>query len=354
MTTAATETEDSARTSSGKRLGPVVTLVLLAPILSELLSGSTRVTTLLVLIPSTGVWGCAALIIRELAARRGRTWRSVLILGVALAVSEECLIQQTSLAPLITIDPERVYGRAFGVNWEYFLWALGFESVWAVALPIGLTEYLFPARRNEPWLGTRGLVIATVVFVLASFVAWYSWTQIFVPKFFPKSIYHPPAFSLVLAFVSIAVLAALALAPHREIGKLWSESDRPAPRPWVVGLVSFGMALPWYLQVLLAFGALPRFPAGIALLSGLVLAAVALILSNRWSARRAWGEAHSLATIVGILIATLIGGSVVLCISRASRIDRFGQLVSNLAALGSLILHAQGRRCVQPQHQERA
>jgi hypothetical protein len=344
MTTSTTETEHSARTSSGKLSGPVVTLLILAPILSELLSGSTRVTTLFVLIPSTGVWGCAALLIRELATRWGRTWRSVLILGVALAVSEECVIQQTSLAPLITIDPEQVYGRAFGVNWEYFLWALGFESVWAVALPIGLTEYLFPARRNEPWLGTRGLVIATVVFVLASFVAWYSWTQVFVPKFFPKSIYHPPAFSLVLALVTIAVLAALALVPKREIGIWWSESDRPVPGPWVVGLVSFVMALPWYLQVLLAFGALPRLPAGIALLSGFVLAAAALILANRWSARRAWGEAHSLATVVGILLATLIGGSVVLYISRASPIDRFGQLVSNLAALGLLIIHAQGRR----------
>jgi hypothetical protein len=354
MTTSTTETENSARTSSAKRFGPVVTLLLLAPILSELLSGSTRLTTLFVLIPSTGVWGCAALIIRELAIRRRRTWRSVLILGVALAMSEECVIQQTSLAPLITIDPEQVFGRAFGVNWEYFLWALGFESVWAVALPIGLTEYLFPARRNEPWLGTRGLVIATAVFVLASFVAWYSWTQVFVPKFFPNSIHHPPAFTVVLALATIAVLAALALVPNREIGRSWSESDRPVPGPWVLGLLSLGMALPWYLQVLLAFGALPRLPPGVALLSGLVLAAVALILANRWSARRAWGEAHSLATIVGILLATLIGGSVVLFISRASRIDRFGQLVSNLAALGLLILHAQRRRNDQPQHRERA
>jgi hypothetical protein len=91
--------------------------------------------------------------------RRGRSWRSVLLLGVALAVAEECVIQQTSLAPRIGIDPARVYGRAFGVNWEYFLWALGFESVWAVVLPIALTELLFPDRRDDLWLGPRGLVI---------------------------------------------------------------------------------------------------------------------------------------------------------------------------------------------------
>jgi hypothetical protein len=353
MTTTATVTENPARTSSRGQLGPVVTLLLLAPIVSELLSGSIRVTTLPFLIPSTGAWGCAALIIRELARRRGRTWRSVLILGVALAVAEECVIQQTSLAPLITVDSEQVYGRALGVNWEYFLWALGFESVWAVALPIGLTEYLFPGRRDEPWLGTRGMVIAALVFLLSSFVAWYLWTQVFVPKFFPKSIYRPPAMTFALALATIAVLAALALAPKTEIGAR-AESDRPMPEPWVVGLVSFGIALPWYLRVAIAFGALRRLPAGIALLSGLILAAVALTQANRWSARRAWREAHSLATIVGILVATLIGGSIVLSIAQASAIDRFGHLVFNFIALGLLILHGRRRRHDRPRQRGQA
>ncbi len=350
MSTARDTTATTPRASRWRQLRPAIALLLLAPVLSELLSGSTRVTTLFVLIPLTGVWGCAALIIRELARRRGRTWRSILILGVALAVAEECLIQQTSLAPLITIDPDQVYGRSFSVNWEYFLWALGFESVWAVALPIGLTEYLFPARRDEPWLGIRGLVIATVVFGLASFVAWYSWTQVFVPKFFPQSIYHPPAPTLALALVAIAVLAALALMPARELGAR-SVSDRPMPGPWVVGLVTFCIALPWYLQVVLAFGALPRLPAVVALLGGLVLATIALILANRWTTRRAWGEAHVFATTLGFLVATLIGGSVVLGISQALPIDRIGQVVFNLAALGLLILHMRHCRYQRAMHQ---
>ena len=310
-------------------------------------------TTLFVLVPSTGVWGCAALLIREMARWRGRTWRSILILGLALAVAEECVIQQTSLAPLIGVHPDRVYGRAFGVNWEYFLWALGFESVWAVVLPIGLTEYLFPGRRDEPWLGIRGLVIATAVFLLASFVAWYSWTHVFLPKFFPESVYHPPASTVALALAAIAVLVALALVPAREIGTR-PESDRPVPGPWVVGLISFGMALPWYMQVVLAFGGLPTMPAGIALLAGLALAALALTFSSRWSVSRAWGEAHRFAVIVGILGATLVGGSVVLSIARATPVDRFGQIVFNLAALGLLIRHARGRRSDPRWYPERA
>jgi hypothetical protein len=344
MGTRLDETASPVGSSRWQRFGPVVTLLILSPVVSELLSGSTRVTTLFVLIPSAGVWGCAALIIRELARRRGRSWRSVLLLGVALAVAEECVIQQTSLAPLIGIDPARVYGRAFGVNWEYFLWALGFESVWAVVLPIALTELLFPERRDDLWLGPRGLVIAALVFALASFVAWYAWTQVFLPKFFPESVYHPPASDIAIALAVIAALAAAALAPKRELGAR-PESDRPVPRPWVVGLVAFGLALPWYLQILLAFGALPGLPAGVALLGGLALAAVALTLADRWSARRGLGDAHSLAAILGILTATLVGGSLALDAARALPIDRIGQVVFNLAAIGWLIRRArrQGR-----------
>jgi hypothetical protein len=56
------------------------------------------------------------------------------------------------------------------VNWPYLLWALGYESLWAVALPILLV---------------RGFVIAAVIFVLAGLLRWYGWTQVFVPQNFP-------------------------------------------------------------------------------------------------------------------------------------------------------------------------
>jgi hypothetical protein len=335
MSRSVSNVEKPARKSRWGRHAPVVALLLLSPIVSELLSGSTRLTTLLVLIPATGAWGCAAIVIREAARRRGRTWRSILMLGIALAVAEECVIQQTSLAPLITMDPDRVYSRAFGVNWEYFLWALGFESVWAVVLPIAMTEYLFPDRAKETWLGARGLAIAATVFALASFVAWYAWTQVFVPKFFPKSVYHPPAAALALALLAIVVLVMLALAPSREIGAR-SISNRPAPRPWVVGLVSFVLALAWYLQIMLAFGAMRWLPVGLALAGGLALGVIALIIANRWSARRAWGDDCSFAAILGILAATLAGGIVTLNAARALPIDRVGQVVFNLAAIGFL------------------
>src|SRR3954447_25508341 len=115
---------------------PVVALLLLAPIISELLFGTTRITTIFVLLPQIGTWGCSALLIRELARRRRLSGMAILLLGMALAVAEECIIQQTSLAPLVGTSADHVYGKIIGVNWVYFLWALVYESVWAVVIPI--------------------------------------------------------------------------------------------------------------------------------------------------------------------------------------------------------------------------
>ena len=154
----------SAPESAFRRAAPVITLLLLSPIIGEVLFGATRITTIFVLLPQIGTWGCAALLIREFVRRRRLGWPSVLLLGIALAIAEECLIQQTSLAPLPGVDPASPYGRMFGVNWVYFLWAIGYESVWIVILPVQLTELIFPALRDEPWLKRRGLIISTVAF----------------------------------------------------------------------------------------------------------------------------------------------------------------------------------------------
>jgi len=142
MSSPAATPPGSTRPSRRRRAAPVVTLLLLAPVTAEVLFGTTRVTTLFVLVPQIGAWGCGALIIRYLARRLSKGWRAILLLGIALAVAEECVIQQTSLAPLVGVNPDEVYGRAFGVNWVYFLWALGYESIWAVVLLVCLARRL--------------------------------------------------------------------------------------------------------------------------------------------------------------------------------------------------------------------
>ena len=113
--------------------GPIVSLLLLAPLISEVIYGATRLSTIFVLVPEILTWGCAALLIREFVRRWNKGWPSMLLLGLALAVAEEWIIQQTSIAPLIGLA-KTAYGRVWGVNLVYFLWALGYESVWVVLI----------------------------------------------------------------------------------------------------------------------------------------------------------------------------------------------------------------------------
>src|SRR6266550_1054122 len=136
-----------------QRQAPVLTLVLLPALLIEVLYGATPLDRLYVVVPEVLVYGCGALIIRTVVRMRGLDWISILVLGVAFAVAEECVILQTSLSPFFFGG----YGRVLGVNTVYFLAMLGYESVWAILLPILLTEIIFPARREQPWIGGRGL-----------------------------------------------------------------------------------------------------------------------------------------------------------------------------------------------------
>src|ERR1700755_3207753 len=89
-----------AQRSRWKRLAPAGTLIVLAPVIAEVLSGATRLSYIFVIVPEMMVWGCGALLIREAVVRWRGGWPSLLSLGLALSVAEEFIIQQTSLAPL--------------------------------------------------------------------------------------------------------------------------------------------------------------------------------------------------------------------------------------------------------------
>jgi len=320
---------------------PLITLLLLSPIIAEVLFGSTSISTLYVLLPEIGIWGCGALLIRGLVCSRKLGWPSVLLLGIALAVAEECVIQQTSFAPLPWLDPQHLYGRAWGVNWIYLLFQLGYESIWAVALPLQLTELLFPSRRADPWIGRRGLLIAASVFLLCSLVAWYSWTQVVIPTVFHRPIYHPALLTVVIALLAIVALGAFALNPHP------SSRPKPAlvravPPPWFVGLGAFVLSLLWFVLLLLSSGVAEAFPPVILMGGGLLEALAAFFLINFWSASSAWRDTHRLALVFGACVANMLAGFLLRVV--VMPIDVIGKLVLNVIAV-LLLITLVGRLC---------
>ncbi len=323
------------RRRAGRGAAPAVALVLLAPIVSEVLYGATRISVLPVLVIQVAVWGCGALMIREAIRRRRRGWAGVLLLGAALAVAEECLIQQTSLAPLVG-PAEPAYGRAWGVNWVYLLWSLGYESVWVVVLPIWLVELIFPDRRDEPWVGRRGFVPAGLAFLLGSFVAWYSWTQVARTRVFHLPEYQPPLGYVCLAIASIVLLAMAALGRRTSPTPERCAAALSAPAPWLVGLIAFLFGLPWSMLVLLAYGAAPMVPPGVPIIAGLTSICAILFLVTRWTSCPEWNDGHRFAVVFAGILASMAGGFAIFAVGGALRVDWVGKAILNATAVALL------------------
>ncbi len=231
-------------------LAPALALVALAPMIAEVLSGATRLSYIFVLIPEMMVWGCGALLIREVVRRWNAGGTSLLLLGLALSVAEEFIIQQTSLAPLPWLGSTPVYSRQWGVNWLFFLFMLGYESVWVVVVPVQLTELIFPERRNDVWLRTRGMVISSLIFLFGSYIAWFAWTQRARPMTFHVPPYHP---SPVLIGSGALLIVVLAIAAYAFRGADPKSSDRKVPPAWIVGPAVLVMGFPWYALMALIF-----------------------------------------------------------------------------------------------------
>jgi len=242
------------------RLAPAFTLLVLAPVVAEVLSGATRLSFIIVLIPEIMVWGCGALLAREAVRRWRAGWTSLLLLGLALSIAEEFIIQQTSLAPLPWLPSAQSFGRAWGVNWLYFLYMLGYESVWVVLVPVQLTDLLFPDRRSEPWLRTGGLLTSSVFFVFGSFIAWFTWTQQARPNVFHVPNYTPPLSTVLLGLLAILLLIFAAYA-FRRVSPHSPVSSGPAPQPSLVVVLVLVFGYPWYLLIALVFA--PTIARGI-------------------------------------------------------------------------------------------
>lgn len=319
---------------------PAITLLLLAPIIAEVLLGATRLSVIYVLIPEIMVWGGGAVMIREAVRRWHAGWPSMILLGLALAMAEECVIQQTSLAPLV--GATHVYGRFLGVNWIYLFALLVYECVWVVLVPVELTELIFPALRHGPWVRRSGLVVLAIIFVAGSYIAWYAWTQNARPKVFHVPIYNPPLPDILIALGVIVLLATTAFRV-RTLRIANPAISWAAPRPWLVGLAAFLLALPCFLLTGIAYGAAPHLPFWIPVAAGIAWAILSLMLLQRWASSSAWSAMHRFALVFGALLGSMASGYVILA-SGALLIDWIGKIVLNTVAVALMIALARKLR----------
>ena len=315
--------------------GSIWTLLVLAPVIAEVLSGATRLSVLFVLVPEIMVWGGGALLARELVRRWRAGALSLLCLGLALSIAEEFIIQQTSIAPLPFAGANVSFGRYAGVNWVYLLFMLGFESVWVVLVPVQVTELIFPSHREKPWLRKRGLIATCVALLIGSRIAWYGWTQQARPRLHAVP-YHPPVGLILVGLGSIAALVGIAWMV-RGFGRADEGASRQAANPWLVGFAAFLFAAAWFELIALVFVPYPGLAVWIPLCAGPVWALMAFSLLRYWSAASSWRDMHRFALCFGAVLGCVMMSD----ISSAgwAWIDLIGKFALQvLAVIGFLIL----------------
>jgi hypothetical protein len=228
----------------------------------------------------------------------------MLALALALAVAEECIIQQTSYAPLIVYIKGTVWARAFGFNYVYFLWAVVYEAVLVVLLPVMLTQLLFPARRGAGWLSRAGWIVLLILFALGSLAAWFLWTQIVRVQVLHLGTYNPSPVHLLAGLAAIGLLFWLALgAPRTRLASL--AAARTPPPPWLAALAGALWAVAWFALEVLAFGLKPELSPAIALVGGLALCAAMLALVPGWTRHPAWSDRQRAWLLAGTMLATM-------------------------------------------------
>lgn len=336
--------QDEERKGFWHRIGPALTLIVLAPMIAEVLPGATRMSAIFVLPIEMGYWGVGALLIRAVVRRYKLGWQNMLLLAVALCFGEELLIQQTSFAPLvIALTKGAPYARDFGLNWLYLLWAIGYEGVLVVLVPVMLAELIFPNRRAQSWVSPGGLAIAAIYMALACFGAWFSWTQYARTKVFHLPPYTPPPDHLIAAAAAIAVLILLALGPTRRLLSKPFAALVP-PRPLLVALPAFVLSVLWYALILLAFRIRPDVPPLAAAAAGIIAGLGSMVLFGRWSAHPAWSKWHRFGVVSAAMAGTMGVGFVGFI--GAAPLDLYGKAILDIAALALLLVLAMrlGRR----------
>ena len=285
-----------------RRFLPVVILIVMVSLVAEVLPGSTPLTMPGLFLVDLLIYGPGALLIRELVRRRGRGCASILLLGAAYGLIEEGLALHSLFNPAYE-NVSHWGARLFGINWAYAEIAIIVHIIWSVAIPILLTELLFPDWRTTPYLHRFGLIVTTLWYLLGVAVVW-----LFSQIAFPYTV-SLVLLSLVGVIVVVLIVVALGVLPRQKPRSKYSIN---APNPWiiflVIGIGAFvGQALNsllWRIQPAFA-----QFPLVLVPMLGTLIVFAAIIwFVSSFANTREWSDRHLLALVSGTLIAHIIVG----------------------------------------------
>lgn len=283
----------------------ILTLFLLAPLTAEVLSNSTPLlvflTNPILAILNLLLYGCGALVIREVARRRALGWASILWLGAAYGIFEEGVVLNTwadPWSPQVCTFANGVasglcdYSRVMDIN---LLWAISvtaYHAVISIALPILLVELIFPLRATRPWLG-RKAVLACIVGELAALAAGLSFA---IADFQKHGLAGPPPEPYLIELALMAAFAVLAL-------RLRPYSGAPSMKrlPRLTLLRAFAFFFVPAVVFLPSLWKASAIPFAVALGVEVALTLLVIWRISTWSRRAGWGERQMLALGSGVL-----------------------------------------------------
>ncbi len=274
-------------------LAPVATLMLLAPIGAELLAAYGDSTgrpgaVAFALVFFAALYGCPALLAREVAIRTGRGWPAILLFAAALAVLEAGVVDQSVFAEESDLvrgwdeSVRRTYVDPLGISaFNALSWVIG-HVVYSFAAPIAVAQAIRPGLAWRPWLGRRALVGVTLL--------WLAAAAVIVADLEPGAVHSGTPVEIAAAAVIAAGLVAAAFLTSRRTEPRSGTPSMAGIRAAGVGgfVVATALALPpdtWL---------------------GVVLLVAAAMVSAVWLARVAragrWGLAHTAAAGTGALV----------------------------------------------------
>ncbi|HEX9068972.1 MAG TPA: hypothetical protein VF807_09395 [Ktedonobacterales bacterium] len=281
----------------------VLVLFLLAPLLGEVLSGSTPpvdfITNPINFIFQPLLYGSGAILARELVRRRSLGWWRIILLGAAYGIFEEGLVVTSWFNPYWPDlwKQDHNFGRALGIAWPWAVGLTAYHAIVSITISIVLVETLFPRIAAQPWLNRRGVRLFEII-LGAVWVVGFIGFGIILAGFQSKGAYHGPPLSYALAIALAAAFVWLGLRPARAARDA-TVDDRPVPGLWL--LRGFGLlATVAFFVVHFSQGSIFHM-AQVEIAVVLVILALAAWRVTSWARRSGWGARQRLALATGAM-----------------------------------------------------